>query len=78
MAATKQKIVPHLWYNTEATEASKFYASIFPDSKATHVTTLRDTPSGDCDVVSFELWGHKFMAISAGPFSSLTHPFRSS
>lgn len=67
MAATKQKIVPHLWYNTEATEASKFYASIFPDSKVTNVTTLHDTPSGDCDVVSFDLWGQKFMAISAGP-----------
>lgn len=67
MPATKQKIVPHLWYNTEAKEASEFYASIFPDSKATRVTTLRDTPSGDCDIVSFKLWGHKFMAISAGP-----------
>jgi predicted 3-demethylubiquinone-9 3-methyltransferase (glyoxalase superfamily) len=29
--------------------------------------TLRDTPSGDCDVVSFELAGQPFMAISAGP-----------
>lgn len=28
---------------------------------------LHNTPSGDCNVVSFELWKHKFMAISAGP-----------
>jgi predicted 3-demethylubiquinone-9 3-methyltransferase (glyoxalase superfamily) len=28
---------------------------------------LRDTPSGDCDVVAFELNGQPFMAISAGP-----------
>jgi predicted 3-demethylubiquinone-9 3-methyltransferase (glyoxalase superfamily) len=28
---------------------------------------LHDTPSGDCDVVSFTLWGQPFMAISAGP-----------
>ncbi len=28
---------------------------------------MRDTPSGDCDVVSFELSGLPFMAISAGP-----------
>src|SRR5688572_17048432 len=67
MAATKQKIVPHLWYDKEAKEASAFYASIFPNSKVTHVTTLHDTPSGDCDVVSFELAGQPFMAISAGP-----------
>jgi predicted 3-demethylubiquinone-9 3-methyltransferase (glyoxalase superfamily) len=31
------------------------------------VITLGDTPAGDCDVVSFQLWGQKFMAISAGP-----------
>jgi predicted 3-demethylubiquinone-9 3-methyltransferase (glyoxalase superfamily) len=28
---------------------------------------LHDTPSGDCDVVSFQLAGQPFMAISAGP-----------
>ncbi len=67
MATIKQRIVPHLWYDREAKEAAEFYASIFPDSTVTNVTTLHDTPSGDCDVVSFELWGQKFMAISAGP-----------
>jgi predicted 3-demethylubiquinone-9 3-methyltransferase (glyoxalase superfamily) len=67
MIASKQRIVPHLWYDKEAKEAAGFYTSIFPDSEFTNVTTLHDTPSGDCDVVSFELWGKKFMAISAGP-----------
>jgi predicted 3-demethylubiquinone-9 3-methyltransferase (glyoxalase superfamily) len=63
----EQKIVPHLWFDKEAREAAEFYAGIFPDSRVTNVTTLRDTPSGDCDVVSFELNGQPFMAISAGP-----------
>ena len=67
MATIKQKIVPHLWFDKEAREAAEFYASIFPDSKITNITTLRDTPSGDCDVVSFKLAGQPFMAISAGP-----------
>jgi predicted 3-demethylubiquinone-9 3-methyltransferase (glyoxalase superfamily) len=67
MTKTNQNIVPHLWYDKEANEAAEFYASIFPDSKITNITTLHDTPSGDSDVVSFELWGQKFMAISAGP-----------
>jgi predicted 3-demethylubiquinone-9 3-methyltransferase (glyoxalase superfamily) len=67
METIKQRIAPHLWYDKEAKEAAEFYASIFPDSKVTNVTTLHDTPSGDCDVVSFELWRQKFMAISAGP-----------
>ena len=62
-------ITPHLWFDTQAQEAARFYTSAFPDSKVTHVQTLRDVPSptGDSDVVSFELWGHPFMAISAGP-----------
>jgi predicted 3-demethylubiquinone-9 3-methyltransferase (glyoxalase superfamily) len=67
MATLKQKIVPHLWFDKEAKAAAEFYASVFPDSRVTHITTLRDTPSGDCDVVSFELVGQPFMAISAGP-----------
>ncbi len=62
-----QKIIPHLWFDREAKEAAAFYASIFPDSKIVNVTTLHDTPSGDCDIVSFELWGYSFMAMSAGP-----------
>jgi predicted 3-demethylubiquinone-9 3-methyltransferase (glyoxalase superfamily) len=62
-----KKITPHLWFDTEAKEASQFYTSIFPDSRIVNTTVLHDTPSGDCDVVSFELWGQKFMSISAGP-----------
>ncbi|OIK10662.1 VOC family protein [Bacillus sp. MUM 13] len=68
MSKTNQKIVPHLWYEKEAKEAAEFYASIFPDSKINNVTTIKDTPSGDSEMVSFELWGQKFMAISAGPY----------
>jgi predicted 3-demethylubiquinone-9 3-methyltransferase (glyoxalase superfamily) len=62
-----QKIVPHLWFNTEATQAAEFYTAVFPNSKITSATVLRNTPSGDCDVLSFEIMGYSFMAISAGP-----------
>ena len=61
------KITPHLWFNTEAKEATKFYTSLFSNSKINNITTLHDTPSGDCDIVSFELRGLPFMAMSAGP-----------
>jgi len=64
-------ITPHLWFDKEAKEAAEFYCSIFPDSKVTNTTTLHDTPSGDCDLVSFLVCGHPFMAISAGPFFTL-------
>lgn len=60
-------IVPHLWFDKEANEAAEFYCSVFPESQITYRTTLRDTPSGDVDVVSFVLTGNQFMAISAGP-----------
>lgn len=62
-----KKIVPHLWFDKEAQEAAAFYTSLFPDSKVTHITTVENTPSGDADVVTFELWNQTFMAISAGP-----------
>lgn len=60
-------ITPHLWFNTEAREAAEFYCSVFPASRIDALTLLRDTPSGDCDLVSFSLNGQPFMAISAGP-----------
>jgi predicted 3-demethylubiquinone-9 3-methyltransferase (glyoxalase superfamily) len=61
-------ITPHLWFDKEAKEAAEFYVSNIPNSKVKNINTLRNTPSGDCDVVSFELAGQPFMSISAGPF----------
>ena len=65
-----QEIIPHLWFDKEAKEAKEaaaFYTSLFKNSKVDHVTRISDTPSGDCDVVTFTLAGQEFMAISAGP-----------
>jgi predicted 3-demethylubiquinone-9 3-methyltransferase (glyoxalase superfamily) len=62
-----QKIAPHLWFDTEAKEAAELYTSLFEDSGIETITTLRDTPSGDTDIVSFVLAGQAFQAISAGP-----------
>lgn len=59
--------MPHLWFDKEAKEASEFYTSLIPNSKITYISTIHNTPSGDCDIVSFELAGQPFMAISAGP-----------
>ena len=60
-------ITPHLWFDKGAEEAAQFYCSVFPNSTITSVKTVRDTPSGDCDIVAFQLNGQPFMAISAGP-----------
>jgi predicted 3-demethylubiquinone-9 3-methyltransferase (glyoxalase superfamily) len=62
------KFTPHLWFDHAARQGAELYSSVFPDSRITHITTLRDTPSGDADVVSFELAGQPFMAINGGPY----------
>lgn len=62
-----QKIVPHLWFDTQAKQAAEFYCKVFPNSKIISSAVLHDTPSGDCDVMEFSLNGYTFNAISAGP-----------
>ena len=63
-----RRITPHLWFDKEARQAAELYISSIPGSKLTKVTKLSGTPSGDCDLVAFELAGQPFMAISAGPY----------
>ena len=67
MSSSHQSIIPHLWYDDEALEAARFYTSVFPRSEILSTTTVKDTPSGDCDQVTFDIMGQKMMAISAGP-----------
>lgn len=66
-----QKITPHLWFNTEAKEATALYTTLFPHSKIEKINTITGTPSGDCDIVDFKLAGQSFAAISAGPYFKL-------
>lgn len=70
-----QKVVPHLWYATQAAEAAQLYARIFPDSRVMRVTSLPaespSGPAGSVDIVEFTVFGQEFMAMSAGPH----HPF---
>ena len=57
-----KKLIPHLWFDREAREAAAFYTSVFPDSAITGTATLHGvpTPTGDCDVLDFTLWGQPF------------------
>lgn len=65
-----QKIVPHLWFDTEAVEAAEFYADLFLDSKVLYSDVFEGTPSGDAEQVDFEVMGYRFMGISAGPYAT--------
>ena len=65
------RIFPFLWYATEAEEAAKYYASIFPDSRVDRVVTMMSEspsgPPGSVKVVDFTLLGQRFQAMTAGP-----------
>lgn len=63
-----QKITPYLWFDKEAAEAADLYTSLFSHSKIKSKTIIHDTPSGDSEIISFEIAGQEFMAISAGPY----------
>jgi len=56
-------ITPFLWFDTQAEEAMKFYASIFERSKVLDVSRAQ----GRVMSVTFELEGQKFLALNAGP-----------
>ena len=62
-----RKITQHLWFDKEAKEAAKFYASVFEDSEIKNTATIYDTPSGTVDIVTVELLGQGFTLINAGP-----------
>ncbi|MGK0555153.1 VOC family protein [Macrococcus capreoli] len=63
-----QKIVPCLWFDTEAKEAAELYTSLFPKSKIMLDSKLEGTPSGEVSQLTFEIMGFKFYAMSAGPY----------
>ena len=65
------KMVPSLWFDTEAREAVNFYISLFGDSEITWSTVIEDTPSGDSEQFGFKWAGLDFVAISAGPIFKL-------
>ena len=65
-----QKIVPSLWFDTQAEEAAKFYTSIFRNSKIGDIARYGSAgprPEGMVMTVDFRLAGQDFNAINGGP-----------
>ena len=65
-----QKIVPNLWFDTEAEEAAKFYVSLFDDSEILAVVPYSEVGPGEPGtvmVVNFRLLGQEYVAINGGP-----------
>ena len=64
----KQKITPFLWFDKgKAREAASFYSEVFKDSKINNPEQFSDTPSGDIEIVTIELFGQQFTLMGAGP-----------
>lgn len=67
----RHRIVPNLWFDTEAQEAAEFYVSVFGgDSRITKVTRYTDAgprEAGTVMTVEFELDGQPFIGINGGP-----------
>ena len=66
----KQKITPFLWFDTQAEEAARFYASLFKNSRVGTITRYGDAgpgPKGSVMTVEFELDGQPFIALNGGP-----------
>ena len=68
--AQMQKIVPNLWFDTEAEEAANYYCSIFKNSEVVNVTHYGEAgprPAGMVLTVDFQLDGQEFTALNGGP-----------
>jgi predicted 3-demethylubiquinone-9 3-methyltransferase (glyoxalase superfamily) len=72
--ATIQRIAPCLWFDTQAEDAARYYAAIFPNSRINQVARYPDEgkqitgkAAGSVMTVEFELDGQPFTALNGGP-----------
>ncbi len=69
-----QKIVPCLWFDTEAEGAAEFYVSVFENSRILRVLhyteagyEIHGKSAGTILTVEFEISGQRFTALNGGP-----------
>jgi predicted 3-demethylubiquinone-9 3-methyltransferase (glyoxalase superfamily) len=74
MPIVTQKIMPCLWFDTEAEEAAKLYTSVFKDSKILSTSRyckegfeIHRRPEGTVMTVEFQIEGQRFVALNGGP-----------
>ena len=63
-----QKITPFLWFNGKAEQATKFYVSVFNNSKVVRVSRNGRKVFS----TTFTLEGQKFIALNGGPHFKFT------
>lgn len=70
-----QKIITHLWFDTQAEEAVNFYVSIFKNSTIKKIarynaegSKVSGRPEGSVMTIAFTLDGQEFFALNGGPY----------
>jgi predicted 3-demethylubiquinone-9 3-methyltransferase (glyoxalase superfamily) len=67
---TEQKIVPNLWFDTQAEEAAHYYIDVFGSGRIVSVSRYPQEspgPAGSIMAVEFEAGGLRFVGINGGP-----------
>ena len=74
MPITTNRITPCLWFDTEAEEAARYYVGVFRNSRILNVAKYGEAGQdvtgakpGSVMTVTFELEGHRFLALNGGP-----------
>lgn len=74
-----QKITTHLWFDTQAEEAARFYVSLFKESSIGSVSRYTEAaakasgqPEGSAMTVPFTLAGQEYLALNGGPMFTFT------
>jgi predicted 3-demethylubiquinone-9 3-methyltransferase (glyoxalase superfamily) len=76
---TIRRIIPCLWFDSQAEEAAKFYVSVFERSRITGLShygkegqEVHGGKPGSVLTVAFELDGQPFTALNGGPLFHFT------
>ena len=79
MQIAPTKIMPCLWFDTQAEEAAKFYISIFKNSKMGPVSyyckegkDIHGKDAGTVMTAEFEIEGQKMLGLNGGPHFKFT------
>ena len=72
-------IIPNLWFDRQAEEAARFYASLFKNSKVGEPMRagkagfeIHGLPEGTVITIGFEIEGQRFVGINGGPLFKFT------
>ncbi len=68
-----KKIIPCLWFDSQAEEAARLYTAIFKNSKIIHISRygeagheIHGKPAGTVMTATFQLNGQSFLALNGG------------